>query len=189
MTALGAFELTSGSGDAVFAGELPKGVPISVQISDESGGEGCAIAEVYDLHSGLTGNRLDNLSARLNVLADRPLTAGFVIDGNVPHRVLIRGIGPGLENYGITNALPDPNIVVVRTGESPATIGENLNWSDHGAGPVVSAAAAESGAFPLADGSLDAAALYTSASRKLYGDGFQCRRQSRGSVGRNLRLG
>ena len=41
----------------------------------------------------------------------RPLIAGFVIDGDLPKRVLIRGVGPGLvPAVSAANVLANPSL-------------------------------------------------------------------------------
>jgi hypothetical protein len=53
---------------------------------------------------------------------------GFIIAGNTPKRVLIRGIGPSLTGFGIANALADPALELHGPGAF-ATITNN-NWRD-----------------------------------------------------------
>jgi hypothetical protein len=104
-------------------------------------------------------SELVNVSVR--GMAGRPgemLIAGFVVEA-VPKQVLIRGVGPGLQAFGVANALSDPRIEVFdRAGRKVA---ENDNWSSNGS-PETAAlieAAAKAGAFPLANESKDAALL------------------------------
>ncbi|MCF3649543.1 hypothetical protein [Synoicihabitans lomoniglobus] len=161
MRALGAFDLDAGSSDAVFTGSLPANTPVSVQVSDTSGGSGVAIAEIYDANRDLTGNRLVNLSARVRTGGSNgALTAGFVIDGNVPHRVLVRGIGPALVPFGVADALSDPTLRVVNTATGEI-VAANDDWQDHAGGAPLVAASTTAGAFPLPARSLDAAVLIT----------------------------
>jgi hypothetical protein len=73
-------------------------------------GPSLAAYGVYDLGSD-TENRITNLSARNFVGAgDQVLIAGFVVSGKAPKRLLVRGIGPGLTPYGVTDVLPDPRL-------------------------------------------------------------------------------
>ena len=92
--------------------------------------------------------RLTNLSVRAFVSASEPLIAGFVTSGADTTRVLARAIGPGLNPFGVADAMADPQLVA-RNGETSAS---NDNWD-------VSLAArfSEVGAFALAAGSKDAA--------------------------------
>ena len=49
-----------------------------------------------------------NISTRLQVGADdNVLIGGFILQGTVPKRVLIRAIGPSLETFGVSGALAD----------------------------------------------------------------------------------
>ena len=55
------------------------------------------------------GPRMANISTRGFVSdGDRQLIAGFVVEGTEPQRVLIRGVGPTLEDFGIEHALAHP---------------------------------------------------------------------------------
>ena len=52
-----------------------------------------------------------NISTRLRVeLGDRVMIGGFIITGNAPKRVALRGIGPSLADSGITGVLADPTL-------------------------------------------------------------------------------
>ena len=57
------------------------------------------------------------------------LIAGFTISGNVPRLVLIRGIGPGLSQFGVTDVLANPILTLFR---GPTQIGENDDWGGTG---------------------------------------------------------
>jgi hypothetical protein len=51
------------------------------------------------------------MSTRLNVLTgDNVLIGGFVVTGNGPKKVMLRGIGPSLATAGVTGALADPTL-------------------------------------------------------------------------------
>ncbi|MBA3882919.1 MAG: hypothetical protein H0X73_09445 [Chthoniobacterales bacterium] len=53
--------------------------------------------------------RLRNISSRLHVgQAEQVSIAGFIVSGNVPKRVIVRGIGPSLATRGVNDALADP---------------------------------------------------------------------------------
>jgi uncharacterized protein GlcG (DUF336 family) len=52
---------------------------------------------------------LANISSRLNVgTNDNVLIAGFIITGPSPKKILIRGLGPSLAQFHISNVLTDP---------------------------------------------------------------------------------
>jgi hypothetical protein len=82
------------------------------------------------------------------------LIAGFVLSGDGADPVLLRGIGPTLGDYDVTNPLADPSIVLYDPDGAP--LGNNDDW---GGDPTLSAAFASRGAFTLAASSKDAALL------------------------------
>ena len=66
-----------------------------------------------------------NISTRLAVGAgDTVLIGGFIITGNAPKKVLIRGIGPSLP---VAGALQDPTLEL---HDSSGLLGSNDNWRD-----------------------------------------------------------
>ncbi|MEY2512568.1 MAG: hypothetical protein QOE26_3331, partial [Verrucomicrobiota bacterium] len=72
-----------------------------------------------------------NISTRLRVdIGDKVMIGGFIITGNVPKPVVLRGLGPSLANAGIPAAtvLKDP--VLELHGASGALILSNDNWKD-----------------------------------------------------------
>ncbi len=95
--------------------------------------------------------RLTNLSVRVN-LGSAPLITGFTVTGTSVE-VLIRGIGPALEQFGIAGAARDPRITLYNGAVS---VGENDNW---GGSAGIAGIAGALGAFPLPATSLDAALL------------------------------
>ena len=97
-----------------------------------------------------TAGRLTNLSARAFVPdANDPLIAGFVTAGTGATTALLRGIGPGLAQFNVSDAMRDPNLTLVRDGTTQTT---NDNW-DSALAPIFTSV----GAFPLPPGSNDAA--------------------------------
>lgn len=75
-----------------------------------------------------------NISTRLNVLAgDNVMIAGFVISGPAgsSKKVLIRGLGPTLGQFGVPNILTDPFLELHRADGSTVT---NDSWRDNAAG-------------------------------------------------------
>jgi hypothetical protein len=152
---LGAQPFAEGSKDAAILAELTRGV-YTAHVAAEDGVPGIALAEVYDADDN-DGARLVNVSARAQVGTGADiLIAGFVISGNAPERVLIRGIGPTLQLSGITGFLADPAIRLYHGSE---TIALNDNW---GGDPEISATGKRIGAGDLiSETSKDAAILIT----------------------------
>ncbi|GAB5559693.1 MAG: hypothetical protein SynsKO_45750 [Synoicihabitans sp.] len=96
--------------------------------------------------------------------------AGFIVTGNSPKRVLIRGVGPGLGAYGVTGVLTNPRIQLFNADEN--IVARNDDWGT--ADPVFTgqriAPASEIettngivGAFSLDTGSADSAMVLTLA--------------------------
>ncbi len=108
----------------------------------------------------LADGRLVNLSTRAAAGAGSTLIAGFVVAGSAPKEFLVRAVGPALAAFGIAAPLADPLLELHSTvGGQSAPVGLNENWSDHGRGPALAAAALRTGAFPLPAASRDAAIL------------------------------
>jgi len=83
------------------------------------------------------------------------LIGGFIVTGNHPKTLLIRGIGPALTNFGITGALADPSLTIYQEGK---VISTNEGWASSAA---IATAAIQTGAFALPAGSKDASVLIT----------------------------
>lgn len=132
----------------------------TVHVGAASGAPGVVLAELYDT-APENAARLANLSARNLVGAgDDVLIAGFVISGNMPRRVLIRGIGPGLTDFDVANALLDPRLEVhTKIDAVDTVIAANDDWESELTATEM--AAAVPGAFALAPGSKDAVILHT----------------------------
>ena len=162
MAQVGAFGLIDGSKDAAILATLEPGAYTIHVVSDDL--DGVALAEIYDASPNPSGDfqRMINISTRGEVLAgDGILIGGFVVTGNSPARVLIRGVGPALASFGLSGVLADPRLRIYRGNE---LIAENDNWStgsDQGAAVV--RAAGDTGAFNLVSGSKDAALVLTLA--------------------------
>jgi bacillolysin len=70
-----------------------------------------------------------NLSTRLFVqTSDRVGIGGFIINGTAPKQVIVRGIGPSLNQNGLTDVLADP--VIELHGPNGFTTVTNNNWKD-----------------------------------------------------------
>ena len=155
---LGLFAFPNGSKDAAILTTLEPGT-YTAQVSDLSGtGTGVALAEIYDASVNPTAEyqRLVSIASRGTVtVGDGALIGGFVVVGNAPKTLLIRGIGPALTRFGLVGVLADPVLTIYDGGEALAT---NAGWANSAA---IATAATEAGAFALAAGSRDAALLVT----------------------------
>lgn len=160
---VGAFPFASTTSlDAALAFS-PNAGGYSMQITGNGSATGMALGEIYDATppSAFTAitPRLTNVSARTQVgTGDSILIAGFVIRGSTAKTVLIRGLGPALVPFGVTDALVDPKLRLTLVNSS-TTIAENDDW---GGDPQIVTAANSVGAFPLTNGGgKDAALLVT----------------------------
>ncbi|MDX2066573.1 MAG: MBG domain-containing protein, partial [Fimbriimonadaceae bacterium] len=121
-----------------------------------------AAATPVDLTFTVTpvGNdRIVNVSSRARIAAaDRVLITGFVIGGNAPKQVLVRGIGPALAQFGLPDVLAAPDLRIFRGSD---VIAENRGWSSGTDTAALTAAFARVGAFPLTVGAADSAVLVT----------------------------
>lgn len=110
----------------------------------------------------ITFPALSNLSTRGYAgAAGQPMIAGFVITGEVDVTVLIRGIGPALAGFGVSDPVSDPTINLFDASSTTTPIHTNDNWGDAANATEIAATAGQVGAFALADGSLDSALLVT----------------------------
>ena len=153
---VGAFPLAPDSPDAAATALLPASgysVRIDSMARDASG---VVLAELYDAAEPSTASRLINASTLgYTGPAERSLTPGFVIGGNVPKRLLVRVVGPSLAQFGVPEALADPALRILPQGRADA-VAANDNW---GGAADLKAAFARVGAFALPDASFDAAAV------------------------------
>jgi hypothetical protein len=120
---------------------------------------GISLFEIYDAgEAAPAGQFLRDVSVRGRTGAGADvLIVGFVIAGNGPLKLLLRGVGPSLAQFGVSGVVADPSIAVYRGGNS-SPFATNDNW---GGAVDIAAAAQRTGAFPLPANSKDAALLLT----------------------------
>jgi len=159
---VGAFPFVGpASKDAAFAAlPVPGGYSIQLSNGDLANPGGTGLAEIYDVTSAFTADtpRLINLSARYPVNGPTsPLTAGFVVTGAAARNVLIRGIGPALAQFGVADALANPQVTLF--GRGGTIVATNDDWFDAPNAVAIASTSAQVGAFALPIGSRDAALL------------------------------
>jgi hypothetical protein len=104
---------------------LPPGAYTAI-VSGVGGGTGVGIVEVFELDN--LDVPLANISTRGRVLTGNDvMIGGFVVQGSGPQRVVIRARGPSLVPFGITNALADPTLQLVRSADQ-VTLATNDDW-------------------------------------------------------------
>jgi sugar lactone lactonase YvrE len=154
-SSVGAFALPATSADSALFTSLAAGTSYTAQIAGVNGTTGVALAELYDADSGNPPSRLTNVSARaLSGSGSATLTAGIVIGGTGTETVLIRGIGPGLAQFGVPGVLSATQITVFDSTGTP--IASNSGW---GGTAALTAAFAKVGAFSIPADSADSAIL------------------------------
>lgn len=100
---------------------------------------------------------LSNLSTRGSVATgENAMFVGFVATDD-SRRFLLRGAGPLLAGFGVTNALANP-VITVRNSDQEV-VATNTNWGDNSNSASIALTAASVGAQPFADGSADAALM------------------------------
>jgi len=155
---LGAVSLADSSKDAALFLELPPGI-YTTMVSSKVSSEGVALVEVFDgsiLDTGELRADLVNISTRGRVGSGSDgVQAGFVVDGRIPKRFLIRAAGKELENYGVQQPLVDTKLTLYRLIQGNAVkIAESDDWQSDEALTEISA---RLGTFPLEENSQSSA--------------------------------
>ena len=89
---------------------------------------GIGLIEIYDRDQA-ADSELANISTRGLVGAqNNVMIGGFILGGNGNTRVAVRGLGPSLSQFGLTNLLADP--VLELHDPNGATLIANDNWGD-----------------------------------------------------------
>jgi hypothetical protein len=133
----------------VSASDSPTGKP--VLLVGYEGVEPAISGSLAVLEVQPTTTRVVNGSVRANVAAGETMIVGFSADS--ADSVLMRAVGPGLAQFGVTGTLADPLLFLY----SPSRLLEsNEDWV---ATPELQAGAAAVGAFALPTGSRDSVIL------------------------------
>ena len=108
---------------------LPPGA-YTVIVKGNNNGTGIGLFEVYDLDT-TAASRLANLSTRALVgTGGNVVIAGFVLGNNTGNdRIVVRGLGPSLAAFGITNALADPTLEL--RDENGVLVFADNDWQDN----------------------------------------------------------
>jgi uncharacterized protein (DUF1800 family) len=151
-TEAGAFILSPGTKDAVIVATLPPGLYTAI-VRGAGDTTGVALVEVYDLEGT---SRLLNLSSRaLAGPGQRILISGLVVSASSgPRRLLLRAVGPLLNDFNVPGVLADPVLTVY--DEVKNVVATNDDWH-RGDAAAITAATTQVGAYPLPTGSRDAA--------------------------------
>jgi sugar lactone lactonase YvrE len=156
-TATGAFALPAGSADSALLATLAPST-YTAQVTGAGNTTGPALVEIYDDSVSNANATLVNISSRANVTPAAPLTVGFVLSGTTSTTLVIRGIGPALSAFGITNPLPAPTLKIFDVNGN--LINSNTGW---GSTSALATAFLKVGAFTLPTGSADSALIVSLA--------------------------
>jgi hypothetical protein len=154
----GAFPLAAGSHDAALLLTLNPGNYTAI-LSGQNNATGVALVEAYDATVGPipTAQRMINMSGRGVVSAgDGTLVGGFYISGTVPKRVLLRGAGPSLAQFGLTGVLAKPQLQLFKGNQ---VIAQNAGWGTSPDAAAIAATGVQVGAFAFTAGSADSALI------------------------------
>ena len=155
---LGAFPLSDAL-DAALLIDLEAG-RYTVVADGVEGATGIAIVELYDADADAPSAVLTNISNRGFVgQGGSIMIPGVVISSEGPKTLLMRAVGPALEEFfGVQGVLIDPVMTVFRGGESILT---QDDWGENPEAAVTAEVSGRVGAFALPEGSKDAAFVVT----------------------------
>jgi hypothetical protein len=110
---------------------LPPGAYTAI-VRGNGSGVGISLVEVYDLDSAAV-SKLGNLSTRAFVrTGSNVVIAGFILgNGAGDDRIVVRGLGPSLSQFGISNPLQDPTLEL--RDQNGALLKSNNDWADDSA--------------------------------------------------------
>jgi hypothetical protein len=133
---------------------LQPGTSYTAILAGKNDAAGVGLIEVYDIDQ-TTGSELANISTRGFVLTgNNVMIGGFILGGSHNTRVVVRGIGPSLAQFGLNPILTDPTLEL--HDSNGATLISNNDWQDD---PT---SAAQLTAFGLAPQNIKESAIATS---------------------------
>ncbi len=153
---VGAFALPAQSADSALLENLTPG-PYSVQLTGANATTGVGLVEVYETDTA-EPSLLGNISTRAQVgTSGNILISGFVVTGTQAARVLVRAVGPGLAQFGVTGVLPTPVLTIYDHSGNP--VATNTGWQSAANAADIANVSVQVGAFSLQSGSADSALL------------------------------
>ncbi|MDX2187250.1 MAG: glycosyl hydrolase family 28-related protein [Opitutaceae bacterium] len=151
---VGAFGFDSGSRDAALLATLTPG-SYTMVVTSSDGSSGIVLGEIYDLNPASSTCRLSNIAARAMMKdGDQKPIIGFAVAGSNSQRVLLRAAGPSLRSFQVSDALRDP-ILTLHDSNDGRKLVANDDWTANATS--IRAGSSTVGAFPLVEGSFDAA--------------------------------
>ena len=118
----------SNPAESGIAAVLQPGASYTAALAGKNSGTGVGLVEVYDFNNTADA-QLANISTRGFVEAgSNVMIGGFILGGSGTSRVVLRGIGPSLAQFGLDPVLMDPTLEL-HDGNG-ATLVSNDNWQD-----------------------------------------------------------
>ncbi|RME72354.1 MAG: hypothetical protein D6781_02350, partial [Verrucomicrobia bacterium] len=160
-------EATLGT-DGNLTATLPDGSSVDLSVSAETSRldgtwtNGGTTYTVSGAREGVSVTRkLVNMSINAKVReGDGLMIAGFVVNGTGTKRILLRAVGPQLDEFGVQGFLDDTTVEIFRqTQDGALSVATNDNWSDADNALEILQAGRLLGAFDLKAGSKDSAIL------------------------------
>ena len=152
---VGAGERNMRDDDTAALMELEQGLYTAI-VRGQDGSTGVALVEAFEIEENFT--RMINISCRALVGTGADVVIpGFVIEGDLPSRVLIRAVGPSLQQLGVAGFLANPQFRIYDIAGTP--IAFNDGWRNLWDPSEITAASQLAGAFPLGENSEDAAMI------------------------------
>jgi hypothetical protein len=114
---------------SAFYDASPNSTVAFYSVATDGAGNTEAAPAVADTTSSLTpSGQLLNIATRLRVqTGDNVLIGGLIITGTDSKKILLRGIGPSLANFGVTNALGDTTLELF---QGNTLLQSNDNWKE-----------------------------------------------------------
>lgn len=140
------------------ASDLGSGI-FTAQTAATAGDEGVSLFEFYDAAPAAQPGFVKNVSLRGRTAPGaETMIGGFILAGNGPRTLLLRGIGAELAQWDVPEPLADPQLTLFAGDRVIAT---SNDWADLSGGTpeAIAAAATATGAFPLETTSPSAAIL------------------------------
>ncbi|HWA09516.1 MAG TPA: hypothetical protein VG838_08715 [Opitutaceae bacterium] len=151
-----------GGGDSALVMKLAPGV-YTVVVSPAPGAPAnyqtgyIGLVEIYDV-SRTDGSRFVDIATRgLVGPGDSQMIVGCSVAGAGHKRLLIRGVGPTLGQFGLLGTLANPSLTLYDGLGN--LIASNDDWSNSAQTDQIRSAATQSGAFGLPEGSVDSSLL------------------------------
>jgi hypothetical protein len=116
--------------ESVIVASLPPAAYTAI-LTGKNQTTGIGLIEIYDRDQA-AASELQNISTRGFVgTQSNVLIGGFILSGNNNTRVAVRGLGPSLSQFGLTNLLADPTVELY--DGNGAVLIANDNWADDSA--------------------------------------------------------